>query len=295
MGKDQAQVGGVTLNESGHIRALCVAVTALVLLLTPVTCSADVPAASLDTGFLLLYNLDFPAAQKQFSLYQQQHPDDPMGPVSEAAGLLFSEFDRLGVLESKFFTKNSSFKSRPKEVPDPALHDRFEAALQRSEVLAQPRLARDPADRNALLAVTLTAGLRADYASLIEDRGLAALHYTSDATKSAQKLLAVCANCYDAYVATGVSRYLIGTLSPPLRWVLRLGGYDGNKDQGINELRLAATHGRYLAPFARILLAVAYLREKQTDAARQLLQGLRTEFPANPLFSRELARLDQQH
>ena len=265
------------------------------LLLSPIGLCADTPAASLDTGFLLLYNLDFAGAQQQFSLYQQQHPDDPMGPVAEAAGLLFSEFDRLGVLETKFFTKNSAFKSRPKEIANPSLHEHFEAALQHAETLARPRLARDPSDRDALLAVTLAAGLRADYASLIQDRNLVALHYTSEATQSAQKLLAACANCYDAYVATGVSRYLIGALSPPVRWVLRIGGYDGNKDQGIAELRLAAAHGRYLAPFARILLAVAYLREKQTDPARQLLLGLSNDFPANPLFSRELTRLEHEH
>ena len=59
--------------------------------------------SALDRGFSGLYNLDFAGAQKDFATWQQLHPDDPVGPVSEAAGFLFSEFNRLGVLEAQFF------------------------------------------------------------------------------------------------------------------------------------------------------------------------------------------------
>jgi hypothetical protein len=50
--------------------------------------------------------------------------------------------------------------------------------------------------------------------------------------------------------------------------------------------------GRYLAPYARIWLANADIREKNFTDARQLLIKLRDEFPGNPLFTQELARLD---
>src|SRR5580704_16867886 len=50
----------------------------------------------LERGFSGLYNLDFAGAQKDFSSWEEQHPDDPVGPVSQAAGYLFSEFNRLG-------------------------------------------------------------------------------------------------------------------------------------------------------------------------------------------------------
>jgi hypothetical protein len=54
---------------------------------------------------------------------------------------------------------------------------------------------------------------------------------------------------------------------------------------------MTAEHGHYLAPFARILLAIAYVREKDNPRAMQLLTELRREFPANTLFSREIAHL----
>jgi hypothetical protein len=247
---------------------------------------------SLDQGFRELYDLNFAAAQQEFSAWQQANPDNPMGPVSEAAEQLFSELQRLGVLESQFYASDSAFAARKKLTPDPLARDRFSAALDRAELEARARLARNPQDRDALFAMTLATGLRADYSALIEKRNLVSLRLTRDATVWAQQLLAIDPNCYDAHLATGVSQYIVGTMSAPMRWLLRLGGVSGDKQAGITELQLTAERGRYLAPFARILLAIAYVRDKDTLRARQLLASLRDEFPGNPLFAREIARLD---
>ena len=251
---------------------------------------AERPPSALDRGFHSLYNLDFASAQQQFTIYEQEHPEDPLGAASQAARLLFSELNRMGILDSAFF-KGSSLP-RVSAAPDATAYKEFESAVSRSESIAQDQLNRDSKDRDALFAVTLDAGLRADYAALIQHRGATALHYTKVATKSAELLHAVCPDCYDSYVATGISRYLLGSLSPPLRLVLRLGGFEGDKRRGIEDLTLAAERGRYLAPFARILLAIAYVRERNPAHARELVAQLHQEFPGNPLFPREMARLD---
>ncbi len=247
----------------------------------------------LDHGFSGLYNLDFEAAQKDFSAWEAQHPEDPMGPVSEAAGLLFSEFHRFGILESQFFENDKIFANRSKLTPDPQVRGRFLAALDRAESLAHARLARDPKDRDGLFALTLSSGLRADYAALIEKRNLASLHYTKEASESAQQLLAVCPDCYDARLATGFSKYIIGSMAAPVRWVLRMGGLPSDKQGGIADLQLTAEHGHYLAPFARILLSIAYVRENDRTRALQLLTALRADFPGNTMFPREIARLQE--
>jgi len=245
----------------------------------------------LDRGFSGLYNLDFEGAQKDFAAWQAQHPEDPVGPVSEAAGFLFSEFNRLGVLEAQFYENDDAFVSRPKQTPDPALREHFQQAIGRAESLAHTRLAKDPKNRDALFALTLAAGLQADYTALIEKRNLASLHFTRDASSEAQKLLAVCPDCYDALLATGFSKYIIGSLAAPFRWILRMGGLPGDKKGGIDDLQTTAEHGHYLAPFARILLAIAYVREKDKPRALQLLSGLQLEYPRNTLFPREIAHL----
>jgi len=258
----------------------------------PAIAPAIVPAISpLDHGFAGLYNLDFAGAQKDFAAWQQQHPDDPVGPVSEAAGLLFSEFNRLGVLEAQFFENDDAFVDRPKQTADPTARDHFQAAIGRAENLAHARLAKDPKDRDALFALTLSSGLQADYAALIEKRNFASVRFTKDASSNAQQLLAVCPDCYDALLATGFSKYIVGNLIAPLRWILSLDGLPADKPGGLADLQTTADHGHYLAPFARILLAIAYVREKDKPRALQLLTGLQRQFPANPLFAREIARL----
>jgi len=255
--------------------------------------AADIPPeSSLDKGFQSLYRLDFDRGHQQFVDWEKQNPDNPVGAVSQAAGYLFSEFHRLGILEAQFFENDSKFDARKKLDPDPAVKQQFEAALDRAENLAHARLAKDPKDRDALFSMTLATGLCADYAALIEKRNLASLHYTKEATVWAGQLLAVDPQCYDAYVATGVSKYIIGSMAAPIRWVLHFGGVSGDKQQGIGELQQAAAKGHYLAPFARILLAIAYVRDKNKPEARALLASLRDQFPSNPLFAQEIARLD---
>src|SRR5205809_1513232 len=274
-----------------------VASALFVLVLIMPALAADVVTArpSLDTGFKLLYSLDFDRAHDFFSAWQREHPEDPMGHVCEAAGVLFSEFNRLGILEGQFYANDKVFETRKKLSPDPAARDRFNAALERAEKMARAQVAKNPKDLDSLFALTLATGLRADYAALIGKRNLASLHYTKESTAWAQQLLAVDPQCYDAHLATGISRYIIGSMAAPVRWILRLGGISGDKRAGIEELRLTADRGQYLAPFARILLAIAYVREKDNGHAREVLASLRDEFPSNPLFAREIARLDSGH
>jgi hypothetical protein len=264
----------------------------LLLSLPGLAATASLSLPPLDHGFQLLYSLDFDAAHGIFAGWEQSHPDDPMGPTCDAAGLLFSEFHRLGVLEAQFFENDKKFESRQKLSPDPAVRERFNAEIKKAQNIARNLLAKDPKNRNALFALTLTNGLQADYAALIDKRNVASLRYTKEANAWGQQTLTVDPECYDAHIAGGISKYLIGSMAAPVRWLVRLGGVSGDKQAGMKELKLVADRGHYLAPFANILLAIAYVREHDKPHARELLASLRTEFPSNPLFGQEIARLD---
>ena len=252
--------------------------------------ASEVPT-SLEDGYRLMYGLDFASAARIFRQWRAEHPRDPLAPMSQAANLLFSELDRLGVLQAQFFVDDTSFTSRKPSAPLPDLRARFDAAVADAEAVARARLRADPRDRDALFALAMVYGLRADYAALVEGRSMTALSYTRQATRVARTLLEVAPDYADAYLATGISQYIVGSLIAPLRWVLRIAGFRGNKDQGMQELRVTAEHGRFLGPFARILLTIAYLRQHDSVRARELLAGLQQEFPSNPLFARELQRI----
>ena len=143
----------------------------------------------LDIGYRQMYNLDFGGAHKTFQDWEQSHPQDPMGPVSDAAAYLFSEFDRLHVLEVDLFTDNDRFEKRQKASPDPAVRAAFDGQLTKAAHLATAALARSPQDANAMFTQVLINGLRGDYVALIEKRNLASLTYMKAGRGLAEKLL----------------------------------------------------------------------------------------------------------
>jgi hypothetical protein len=248
-------------------------------------------ACNVDAGYRQMYNLDFPGAHKAFLRCEAERQSDPLPHVSNAAAYLFSEFDRLHILEVELFTDDSRFDARNKLKPDLAVRDAFMAELAQADALTRPALAVNPNNRDALLAQVLANGLRSDYAAMIEKPNIASLGYMKTSRKLAQHLLELDPSCYDAYLAVGIENYLLGVAPVPVRWFLRLGGAETDKDTGEARLRLTAAHGRYLAPFARLLLAVAALRDHDPATARSLLAGLSREFPNNRLYGQELARI----
>jgi hypothetical protein len=268
-----------------------VAVVALAVLFAH-SAAAGQDAASLDAGWRMMYGLDFSSADGCFRQWRVDHPSDPLGPMSAAAALLFEELDRMGVLQAQFFVDDATIAARSPIAPDPTMRARFEAALAESEMLARRALASEPRDTDALFALSMVYGLRADYAALIEGRDMAFLSNARKAARLARTLLGESPDYADARLASGVTQYVVGSLFAPLQWVLRLAGYAGDRARGMDEVRVTAEHGRFLGPFARILLAIAYLRAHDTAHARQLLADLARDFPTNTLFARELQRLD---
>ena len=238
-----------------------------------------------------MYDLQFEEAHRTFSAWAQLHPDDPLGPTSDAAAYLFSELDRLGVLEAELFVDDEKSRQSPKLAPDPATRQAFDKALARSEQLADGVLARSPQHGNALFAKIMNLGLRSDYLALVEKRYLASLGYMKSAGILAEKILPNNPFYYDAYLAVGSENYILGLKPAPVRWLLRIYGAQADKDEGIEKLRLTAEKGHYLRPFAQVLLADAAFRGKNWNQARDLLAGLVREFPNNTLFRRELDRL----
>ncbi len=67
-------------------------------------------------------------------------------------------------------------------------------------------------------------------------------------------------------------------------------GIHGDKKLGMEQLDKTAENGRYLQPFAKILLALSARREKQNALAQKLLLELTQEFPTSPLFAAEYAK-----
>ena len=238
-----------------------------------------------------MYNLEFEEAHRTFRDWEAAHPQDPLAYSSDAAAYLFNEFDREGILESDLFVDDKKFEKRKSPKADPALKQSFDGDLENSDKLADLILTGSPQDSRALFAKVLNQGLRGDYVALVQGHGLASLRYMKDAGLMADRLLKVDPQNYDAYLAVGVENYMLGLSPAPLRWMLRLYGAQTDREEGIRKLQLTATEGHYLLPFARLLLAVAAMRDHNRPEARRLLDELAEAFPNNHLYQKELARL----
>jgi hypothetical protein len=249
--------------------------------------------SQIDAGFRLLYELKFLEARAQFSVWEKAHPEDPLGAASEAASYLFEEFYRQGVLTSEFFLDDKRLLGGITDKPDEKRGAAFAAANRRAQELARRQLRSNPQDVNALFALTISTGMEGDYTSVIQKRQLAGLRRIREAEGYAQKLLALAPDAADAYLALGAGNYIIGCLPGHTRFFLWFGGIHGDKSEGMRQLAITAARGHYLRPFAKILLALAALREKQIKLARTQLEELTAEFPLNPLFARELAKLNK--
>jgi hypothetical protein len=256
---------------------------------TPLFASALLTGNPLDDGYRDMYNLRFLDAHIKFQDWMKAHPDDPMGPVSDAAAWLFSEFERLHIIDVQLFANQSKFDSRDSLTPDPAVRKSFEERLNQATNLADAALKRNAKDARALYVKTLVSGMRSDYALMIDKKDLAALNYSKEASAWSKQTLEANPKMYDAYLASGVENYMLSLKWAPLRWFLSFTGAGTNREEGLRLLRLTATQGYYLAPFARMMLAVAALRENKPQEARNILIELKKEFPMNALYDRELA------
>jgi hypothetical protein len=292
------EIKQILVRVQGPSRSLLVALAVFAAGAIPVSGAMPFGAEAstgdlMDQGYKDMYNLAFDDAHRSFKDWERGHPRDAMGPVSDAAAYLYSEFDRLKILQSEFFVDDSAFLHRHTGTPDPVAKRDFEAALNRSGELADAILKQSPDDERALLATVLRFGLHADYTALIEKRYLASVDEVKQARAKADYLLARHPECYDAYLASGFENYMLSLKAAPVRWFLRMEGAQTDKETGLAQLRLTAEKGHYLKPFAELLLAVAALRDKNGPEAKRLLSHLMTQFPGNQLYRDEFKKIKQ--
>ena len=252
---------------------------------------SDLKSEEIYSAWLQMYDLKFEEAHRALEQWQKVHPDDSLGPASDAAAYLFSELNRLGSLEAELFVDDNRFKNRKTLDPDARAKALFSERVDRADRLAESTLEKSNADARALFVKTLTHGLRADYVALIDGRGLKALSYTKAGRVYADRLLAADPQAFDAYLGSGIENYVLSLKPIALRLLFRLTGSHVDRETGLAKLRKTASQGYYLEPFAKLLLAVAALRDNDREQARSILMGLRDRFPNNELYSRELDRL----
>lgn len=241
----------------------------------------------LDLGFAELYHLRFNEGRKIFQEFGRANPENPLAAASEAASYLFEEFEAHSVLTSEFFLDDDRLLDGIKGQPNAARMKSFESVSAKAKALSDAVVQKQTNDADALMAGTMVIGMRANASVLIYKEKLEALRLTREGEAWGRRLLAASPDRKDGYMALGASSYIIACLPFYKRAIVRLGGIKGDRQTGMDQMAEAARNGRLLRPYAKILLALACLRENQPARARTLLGELVTEFPSSPLFKRE--------
>jgi hypothetical protein len=275
------------------------------LALALMLCASAAPAGPLDDpaypaftnvpelvdGFNLLYEQKFEEARAKFTDWESRNTADPFGPTAIAASYLFEEFYRQGVLTSEFYSNDKKFLHGIDGKPDPERLKGFQQAISSARDLSATRLKEKPSDPEALFALTMVAGMESNSLVVLLKKHVDGLKRMKEANDYAKQILALRPDALDAYVAPGSANYIIGCLSGTARFFLWFGGIHGDKKLGMAQVGKTAEGGRYLRPFAKILLALAAIREKQPELAKRTLRELTEEFPESPAFAAEYAKV----
>jgi hypothetical protein len=262
------------------------------LLRPPFLCAQEMhPIPKIAAALDRQYNFDFPAAHQLLNAFIRENPAHPLGYTFRASAYLFSELDRLRILESEFLTDDEKIRENKSLEPDPAVRAAFFEALDKSRSVAGQRT---PPDAAALFSLALAEGMTTDYMAFIEKRRLGSLSHARESQEYAIELMKADPGFVDAKLTAGISEYLIGSLPFFLRWFVRFPQTQGSKEKAVADLEDVARSGYYMGPFARILLAIIQIREDRPVESLRLLDSLTTEFPENPLLHREAVKLREK-
>ena len=255
----------------------------------------QVRADAIDDAYNRLYNFDFAGSHRILDEHIRLNPKDPLGHTTRAATYLFFELDRLKILAGEFFSDDKKISGDDKLEPDPQIREKFFGALDEAQRLAEARLTGDPGDSVALFSFCMTEGMRTDYMAFVEKKQFRSLGSAKKSHRYAVELLRRHPTFVDAHLTTGLTEYLVGSLPFFIRWFVRFDQVQGSKQQAIAHLEKVSREGRYLGPFARILLSLLYLREKKPEMTIRLLEDLTKEFPENSLLRYELTKIKAKY
>jgi tetratricopeptide (TPR) repeat protein len=264
-------------------------IAAALLILIPALAAAQDPLA--EPGFVHFYNLEYEEALAAFHAEAAQLPDSADVYNHVAQTILYREMFRSGALESQLVTGTNPFLRRAKMNPGAAGDKLFNDAIAHAMELAGARLKANPNDAAALYATGVSYGLRSNYNFLVHKAWVDALHDATSARKAHHRATEAEPDFTDAFLVQGLYDYIVGSL--PFHWKALgfLAGFRGNRERGIDTLRLVAEKGRVNRADAAILLCAIFRRERRAQDAIPYLDDLIRRFPRNFLLRLELVQM----
>jgi tetratricopeptide (TPR) repeat protein len=246
-------------------------------------------------GFEHFYNLEYDQALAAFRAQAARMPGNPDAHNHVAQTILYREMFRSGALESQLVTGNNPFLRRANLNISAADEKEFHDSINRAMAIANERLAANPNDTGALYSLGVSYGLRANFYFLVRKAWLDSLRDATAARKAHNRATELDPNFTDARLVQGVYDYVVGSLPPLWKLLGFLAGYHGDKNRGIETLRLVAERGTINRTDAAVILCAILHRERRPRETVPYLLDLSAKYPRNFLLKLELVQMYSEY
>jgi predicted Zn-dependent protease len=167
--------------------------------------------------------------------------------------------------------------------PPPELDAEFRRQVERALTLAKKEVQANPRSAQARYDLGAALGLEASYVATVEGRLLAGFRGARRSFDEHEAVLTIDPSRKDAGLIVGTYRYVVSTLSFPMRMMAYVAGFGGGREKSIDILKATAASDTDARTDAMFALVLVYNRERRYDDALRVLGDLRRLYPRNRL------------
>jgi len=241
------------------------------------------------------YNLDYDGSIARFELGVKAHPQDPMAYAYELMVTLFRELYHQDLLDTTYYA-HDSFLTTMRRVDIPSANrDRIEYLFSQTLALAEQRIKANSKDKNALFARGYARGLHAAFMTLADHSYVGAARQGLAARNDSEAVLRIDPDYADANMAIGIQQFAVASLPRLIRMVVGIAGVGGNKERGLELIRIAAEKGVVTSVESRTALSLFLRHDARYPEALVVQHGLATQYPHDYLFRLEEANLTKDN
>jgi tetratricopeptide (TPR) repeat protein len=244
-------------------------------------------------GFADIFNMDYEKARQEFAALAKEYPQHPAPPLYLASIYWLEEMLRRQDLSLNRFIVPTYFSGKTDFDMPSKERAAFFNNLQKCQELAKAILQINRRDMDARYFFATAHGLRSSFAITIDHSLREAFTNGNKAYSLSRQLIEENPNYYDAYLTVGIYEYIVGSIPWYLKWMVFMIGVRGNKDDGMEHLKLASEKGLYIKNEAQLVSMVLDVREHRYAEALELARSLNSRHPRSFLFPLNVAQILQ--